>query len=560
MKNLPLAVVISAVDRVSAPLARIGGNLQGFGSKAAKVGQTLTLGVTAPVVGLFTLATRKALETERAMARLAATSNASAAELARAAAVAGAVPGDFDPKHGLDALTQMGKLGLSLSQGLAALPAATNLAIAAESDLATTSAVTIKVLRAYGLELEEVARVTDLLAQANAATDLGLDGLASQLVQLSPLARSAGLRLEDVASAVIGLGKAGQAPVNVLRASIARLLNPTKAVAETLTRLSIRRGDLFTTTGELRGLADLVEVLGQRGATASDLLELFGTKAGPGMTALLQQGAGSMRASAASLGRVGAAAQQAGRRISSAEGALWELDNALDDIQLSIANSGLLQNVAAAARGLADMAAQLNRTDPRIIQVGVNLAATAAVLGPVVWLVGKATSAVGALGTAWSGLAAAMAPAAAALSLPATAIAGLSVGLGALARLVFEFREQIGGALDDFARTVTDSKLFRAAEWLATMGGTIDLVGRQAAARREGALAADLRDAGPGGQGLGRDALRRAAEINRMVATANGQAEVLVRFEGAPRGTQATVQRAAGVGVGLDLGYSMMPE
>lgn len=560
MKTLPLAVILSAVDRVSGPLARIGGKLGTFSTSATKAGQQLTLGVTAPVVGFFTLAAHKAVETERAMARLAATSGATAEQLAAAAQQAGAVPGDFDPRHGIDALTAMGKLGLSLSQSLAALPHATNLAIAAESDLANTSRLAVGVMRAYGIELDDVARITDTLANVNAQSELGLEGVATELVQLAPLARAAGLRLEDVAAAVIGLGKAGQAPTAVLRAAIGSLLAPSKAAADTLARLGIRRADLFTSSNQLRGMAELLEVLGEHGATTGDLLELFGRRAGPGMAALLQQGAPALRSSASSLGRVGSAAEQAGRRLGSAEGALWELDNALDDIKMSVANSGLLENVAKVARDFAELGRQLNAVDPRIIQVGVSLAAAAAALGPVVWLAGKAAGAVGTLAGAWEALAAALAPAAAALGLPAAAIGGIALAAGAAARVVYEFRHEIDQALASFGKWVSDSRVFQALEWFATAGGTIDLLGRENAARAQAQLAADQRDAGPAGSGLGRKALHQAAEINRMVAAANGQAEVVVRFEGAPRGTRATVESARGVGVGLDLGFAMMPD
>lgn len=555
-KTFPLAVVIAAVDRLSGPLLQMGGKLSQFGDRAASIGAGMSLAVTAPVLGFFTLATRQALETERAMERLRSTSRGTAEELAAAARAAGQVPGDFDPHEGFDALTQMGKLGLALSDSLAALPAATNLAIATESDLADTSRRLIQVLRAYGLELHKTAALSDLLAQANAQSDLGLGGVADQLARLAPLARLAGLDVSQTAAAIIELGRAGQEPAAVLRASLAALLKPSAAAAQALARLKIKPGDLFDADGEFLGLIRTIELLEQRGASAADLLDIFGKRAGPGMAALLQLGQKGLSDTSAELFKVGAAAEQARRRLRGTEGAIWNLDNRMEDLNETIARSGLLENLSMAVETLANLARGLNDIDPRIISVGVSVATVVAILGPAIWLVGKLASGVSLLATAWTGLTAALAPAAAALGLPAAAIAGIAVALGAAARVVYEFRHQIGEALQDFADWVTDSKVFQALEWFATLGGVLDLRGVKAQAERDRALTEDLRDAGPGGERLGRDALHRAAEINRMVAAANGQGEVLVRFEGAPRGTSAKVLKSAGLDLGVDVGWA----
>lgn len=536
-KTLPLAVVISAVDRASAPLARLGARVSAFGEQASRVGAGLTLGVTAPVVGLFTLAARKALEVERAMHRLRVTSGATAEDLAAAAKQANAVPGDFDPKDGLDALTQMGKLGLTLSQSLQALPHTTNLAIAAEAGLADASLQAVKVLRSYGLELDQVARVTDLLTQANATSELGLAGVADNLVQIAPLARELGLGLEEMAAASIALGKVSAQPISVLRTSMVALLKPSKQAAEALTRLHIRRSDLFDSNDKLRGMAHTVEVLSSRAATARDLVDIFGKKAGPGMAALLQQGSGQLLKTGAYLGKVGAGAEQATMRLEGAEGALWELDNTVDDLLLTLSSSGLMENIKSMAKGLANTAKAANEMSPSLVTAGLTAATVAAALGPVIWTTGKLFAGVEALKGAWVSLTAVLAPVAAALGLPAAALGGLLLALP----LAIVYMDELNAAVDRllgtwFEDNVMDTKLYKLAEWFFT-AGTVD----------SGSAIAERR------------ANRQAAAGAKSAAAAPGTSEVVVRFEGAPAGTRASVTQATGMGVAVDMGWAMIP-
>jgi TP901 family phage tail tape measure protein len=560
-KTLPLAVVISAIDKASAPLAKLGGRIDAFGAKASKLGASLTLGITAPVVGLFTLATAKAIETDRAMASLGATSGATADQLAEAARAAAAIPGDFDPKHGLDALTAMGKLGLSLAESMAALPLATNLAIASQSDLAETAGLTLKVLRAYNLEVADVARVTDLLATANSQSDLGLAGVAEQLVKVSPLAHDLGLGLEDVAAAVIALGKVGAEPTAVLRASMAALLKPTKQAAEALARLKIHRADIFTSTGDLRGLTEVVEVLEKRGASARDLLDIFGKKAGPGMAALLQQGSSALRATATNLSKVGTAAAQAGARINSTEGALWELDNTLDDLKITLARSGILESVTKMAHGLADVLERANKLDPRLLELGITLATIAAALGPIIWLAGNVVTAFGKIAAAAEWLGSILVPVAAALGLPFELVAAMALAIPAA---IFWW-DDLTAALARFIQKFDTVKA--AANWIEEnlLFGKADAFGHvvtaEDRARFEAAIPINRQSQAPA-VGAGSRALQQAVEMRRQASTPAGApaAEVNVRFDNAPKGTKASVTKATGIDVGVDMGWAMIPD
>lgn len=567
-KTFPLAVVISAVDRVSRPLAAISGKISTFSKQASSIGAGLTVGVTAPVLGFFTLAARQAFATERAMHRLGDTTNATTAELAAAAKAAASVPGDFDPHEGVDALTALAKAGLSLNEAMGALPAITNLAIAAEADLAQSARATAEVLRAYNLDLTETTKVTDLLFNANTKSEGGLSGVADSLIRLAPLARDLAIPVEQVAAAILTIEKVRGEPTAVLRASMAALIDPSKKAAATLARLKIRREDVFNSQGNLRGLTETLRVLQRQGATAQDMLDIFGKKAGPGLQALLQQGSEGLAKSAANLTQAGRAAAGAEKRLKGAEGALWELDNAFEDLKETVARSGVLDNLNRAARAVLGVVKALNELDPRIVSTIVTVATFAAVLGPVIWALGKVW---GALVVVWNvatklkpvlsglmfvfrALGLVVSLVAAVLGLPVWAI----VAIGAAIAAVIIWWDEWTGALKRWLSAFEPIR--KAMEWLGINTGPSAKTqaafdswlpkDKQASDRFDSWLPADKN-----GEGAGARALRRATQGGGAAA---GQIDV--RFLNPPQGLRATISKSLGVDLGVDLGPSMLPE
>ncbi len=557
-KQFPLAVVISAIDRASGPISAIASRVNRFSETATVVGRAMTLGVTAPLVAAGTAATIQAMSAERAMFRLADATGAPREQLERLAAAARAIRGDFAPADPLDALTAMVKAGAGLEAANAALADTANLAVATETGLADAARLTMGVLRAYGQDLSHVAELTDVLTRANAASELGLAGVASELIALSPLARELGLDVRDVAASVIALGRVSAQPTAVLRKAMAALIAPTRAAATALDRLGIRRADLFDDTGRLRGLADLMRVFEERGATATDMLEVFGPRAGPGMAALLRVGHAELKRTADGLRVTGIAAAAARARLDSTQGSLWEMQDAFEDLGVTLARSGIMDGVKAVAVELGDMVKAMDDTDPRILRWVVRLAAIAAAAGPVIWTVGKLTAATTALAAGWGKVAAAATAAATALGVSTGAVAAAAAAAVAIpAAVIFEDeitawieKQPWAQAATRWAGRVMDNKVFQAAEWFATFGGAVDLTGRN---RQPSPALAPI---GPNEDALRRSRLR-IPEGGLASAIAQPVAEVRVRFDNAPRGTRATVERSRGLDVGLDLGWAM---
>src|SRR5690606_27243350 len=119
--------------------------------------------------------------------------------------------------------------------------------------------------------------------------------LGEAMKYAGPLAQAAGVQFEEAAAALAMMGNAGiQASMagTSLRGAITRLLNPTRQINDVLNRLGIQTRD---SSGNLLSLADILEQLERRGATAGDMMIIFGQRAGPAMQALVDQGSVALR-------------------------------------------------------------------------------------------------------------------------------------------------------------------------------------------------------------------------------------------------------------------------
>lgn len=557
--TFPLAIVIRAIDRASGPLTAIAGRVDRFGAGMVNVGRDLTIGLTAPVLAAGTLAANTALKAERAMQRLRDVTGLSVDQLRQADELGRSLQGNFGPGAHLEALTVLARMGASLEQSMAALPVIANLATAAEVEFAEAAKAAARVSRAYERDLKNLAQITDTLAVAAARSDEGLAGVSEGLVELSPLARDLGVDLEDLLAAFRLIGRAGQEPVTTLRSALQTLIAPTKGSAEALARLKIKPADLFESAGGLRSLGDVLGVLEARGADASDMIAVFGRRAGPGMTALLQAGRAGLVESRAALEQTGAAAEMAGRRHSSAQGAVHRFQNSIENLALKIGqDGGLLADLSALADRMSGVIERAAAADPELARTAVRIGAVAAAVGPAIWVLGKLSTVLTVATGGWKKLAVAAAAAWKVLagSSAATALGGAlgvsggaAVGVAAAPFAALALNDQLNAfmetqswanRLQSFSDRVVSSRAFRAGEFLLTGGGAVDWITPDS----------------PGlGPSRGPLELRRAAAARQSAVPPT--ADVVVRFLNAPHGMRATVQRQRGVDVGLDVGFAM---
>lgn len=178
-----------------------------------------------------------------------------------------------------------------------------------------------------------------------------------------------------------------------LRQAITALINPTKQAKGIMQELRLEVTD---SEGNLKSLTEIVGGLEESGATAADMMALFGQRAGPAMVSLVEQGSEALGDFTANLkDSEGAAKAIAEVNMQGAKGAFLELKSAGEELALSIADSGILEQITDIATSFANWLRETSKTNPELLKLGVNVALAAAAAGPLLSVTGKVSKGIG---------------------------------------------------------------------------------------------------------------------------------------------------------------------
>lgn len=242
---------------------RLGDRLNEMGERATRTGRKLSVGLTAPIVGIATLGVKSFMDFESAIVRAGAVTGASGQQIEEFTALALKMGAEtkFSASDAANALVTMGESGLNASQAMQALPGVMLAASAAGSDLAFTGEVVVQTLNAFQLPATEAARVADVIAESANASALTMDGFAEAMAHAGSLGSSAGQELESVTAVLMQLTNAGVPAAmagTAVRQAMETLQAPTKKAAGTIKDLGI---EVRNADGTMRQLPDIVSEL-----------------------------------------------------------------------------------------------------------------------------------------------------------------------------------------------------------------------------------------------------------------------------------------------------------
>ena len=280
---------------------------------------------------------------QEALNNVAAVSGATSAEMGslRQIALDMGASTKFSAQEAAEAQSFLAMAGLSVRETMDALPGTLQLAAAGNLDLAEAADIATNVMSGYGLAVADLARVNDVIATTAASANTNVQQVGVAMSYAAPVASAAGLSFEEASAAVGMLSNAGiQADMagTSLRGMLTKLLNPSNAAAGALDRLGVTA---FDSSGKMRPFADIVADFGAAGLSAGDAMEIFGQRAGPGMLALVSQGAPALRDLTANLNdSEGAAQRMADTQQMGLVGAMTQLKSAAGNL-LIVLGEGL---------------------------------------------------------------------------------------------------------------------------------------------------------------------------------------------------------------------------
>lgn len=321
------------------------GSIAAKGMKAATVAIT---GTAAALGGVAAAAIKVGSDFESQMSRVKAISGATGEEFEQLKEQAMQLGADtsFSASQAAEGMENLAAAGFTTSEIMSAMPGLLNLAAASGEDLASSSDIAASTLRGFGLAASDAAHVADVLAANANRTNSSVADTGEAMKYIAPLARAAGLSLEETAAAIGIMANAGvngsQAGTS-LRGALSRLSKPTKDMSEAMDELGI---SFYDSNGKMKSLTEQVGMLRQATEGMTDeqknnyLVTLYGQEALSGMLALINEGEGSLGELTNAYKNCDGAAQKAAETMQdNLSGALEQLGGSAETLGLAFYNS-----------------------------------------------------------------------------------------------------------------------------------------------------------------------------------------------------------------------------
>lgn len=343
-------------------------SLDQFGRKMQQTGKSMSMKLTAPLAALGAVSFNVFKNFEFEMSKVKAVSGATAEEFAALEKNAKDLGAStmFSASQVAGLQTEFAKLGFSATEINKVTESTLNLAQASGADLAHAAEVAGSTLRAFGLDASETGRVTDVMASSFSSSALDINLFADSMKFVAPVAKSAGMSLEQTSAMLAVLannGIKGSQAGTALRRIISEIGATGKPVAEALQELA-EKG---------LNLADAKDEVG-RSAQSALLVLAEGVDQIAPLTSEFENSAGAAKEMSDIMG-------------DTAFGASKRLESAMEGLGISVGEI-VAEAVVPMIEGVAELASKLNNASPKTKRLVVVMASLAAAIGPVLFMTG----------------------------------------------------------------------------------------------------------------------------------------------------------------------------
>ena len=380
MEQSEISLLVTATDKATGVLGGVGTALQNFGSKATAFGQSLLpISVGAGIVAGSAL--RMAADYEQSMNILQATSGATAAEMAALDAKALELGADItlpgtSAKDAAEAMLELSKAGLSVTDVMAASQGVLQMSAAAQISNAQAAEITANALNMFGLEGSQATMVADLLAAGANKSSAGVTDMADALKMSGAVAAMAGMPIQDVTTAIALManqGIKGSDAGTSFKQMLLSLQAPSGTAAALMQSIGIR---VYDASGAMLPMPSIIgQFQGALGGMTQEqrnaaLATIFGSDAVRAANILLMDGTGAWTEMSAAVTAGGEAANLAAAQNAGLKGAVDGLKSALETAALSGARP-LLEILTSLVTTVSTAVGAFASAHPEIVQAGV---------------------------------------------------------------------------------------------------------------------------------------------------------------------------------------------
>lgn len=373
LRSLPqfAAQAGGSLGAAAAQASSLGGSFSALAVAAGPVG--LAIGAVTLVLAGLTAGLKASVDTaaqfEQTLADIKALTQPTTAELTaltRATFDIGK-PLGVGAREAAGAVLELNKAGLSAKDVIGGgLKGALDLAGAAGISAAEGGKLAVSAMTAFGLSAKDLPRVADVFANFANKTFLGAEDLSQAIAAVGPVARDAGIDLQQFSGLMATLAQGGFKNMSDAGTSLKTMLLSLTAPVDTGAKaLAALKLSAFDGAGKMRPLNDVLGELRSKlvqltpEAQKQLLRQIFGQDALRAAQILLREGPRAIDANTAAMRKQGEAARVARERLQSLQGAGKQFGAAFEQIKIQI-GTPFLGALAAIVRGATSVVTALS--------------------------------------------------------------------------------------------------------------------------------------------------------------------------------------------------------
>lgn len=376
----------------------MGKKISNVGKNFQNVGRNLTTGVTLPIVGAATIATKKFADVDKTMALVESTmgkTKFAAGDLNKAMKEA-AANSTFGMNDAAQAALNFARGGWDAGQAAYALAPAMNLAAGEGGDLDTVSAGLMATMNAFGADAGDAAHYADVFANACNNSALDVNSLSDSM----SVASASFNTVEDAALAMGVMADRGidaNVAANALKSGMGRLADPAKSGAMWMEKLGI---NAFDSSGNMKEMTKIQSELHtafsglsdqERKAAAS---AIFGKNQMNSWLQLIDTAPSDVKELSAALEKEKTSSKMADDMMSGFGGSLEKIKSSVDVLATSFGES-LAPYIQIVADKIQEVTDKFNALSPEQRDTVVKIGMIVAAIGPALLIVGKVIGVIG---------------------------------------------------------------------------------------------------------------------------------------------------------------------
>ena len=382
-----------------------GDRIEALGGVLSSVGSALSKTVTPGIMAISAASVNAAASFESSMSNVQALSGATGEELERLSETAkkfGATT-QFSASECSDAFGYMALAGWNTEQMISGLPGVLDLAAASSMQLSEASDILTDYISAFSLTAGDATHVADLMAYAQANSNTSTQQLADAFKNCAANANAYGYSMEETtgllaAFADQGLksGEAGTALNAIMRDMVNSMKDGAIKIGDTNVAITDASGNFLSFADIVNGVQSATDGMSES-QRATALSATFTADSMKGMNLALAAGSDKIAKFTNELYNCdGAANDMAKTMQDNLKGKITQLKSALEGAGIAIGEK-LIPALTDIVKGITNTVSSFNKLDEGTQKSIVKFGLIAAAAGPVISVIGKLVTGIGAL-------------------------------------------------------------------------------------------------------------------------------------------------------------------